>query len=56
VRPRAALLFVDFATGELLHLQGPAGIDWQGPEVGSFAGAERLWCIRVERAWRKRGS
>jgi hypothetical protein len=26
--PRAALLFVDFETGDLLHLQGRVEIDW----------------------------
>ena len=53
--PRAGLLFIDFATGELLQLQGRAEIDWTpggaGPE-----GAERLWRVRVERGWRRRGA
>lgn len=29
--PEAALLFVDFATGELLHLTGIAGLEWSAP-------------------------
>lgn len=51
--PRAALLFVDFAGGGLLHLQGATEIVWDGPEVEAFEGAERLWRVRVERGWRR---
>jgi hypothetical protein len=42
VNPTAGLLFVDFASGDLLSLTGKAEIIWEGPEVDSFAGAERL--------------
>jgi len=47
---RAALLFVDFETGDLLHLRGHAEIDWDapGPE-----GVQRQWRLKVERAWRR---
>ena len=51
--PRAALLFVDFATGTLLQLQGEAEIVWQGPELARLDGAERLWRFRVKRGWRR---
>lgn len=54
--PRAALLFVDFGQGDLLHLRGTTEIVWDGPEVRRFAGAERLWRFRVERGWRTRGA
>jgi predicted pyridoxine 5'-phosphate oxidase superfamily flavin-nucleotide-binding protein len=54
--PRAALLFVDFARGDLVHLQGVVEIQWQGPEVSALPGAERLWRIHVERGWRRRGA
>jgi len=53
--PRAALLFVDFDTGSLLHLRGRAEIVWSEAEVRGFAGAERLWRVRVDAAWRRRG-
>jgi len=53
--PRAGLLFIDFASGDLLQLKGRVEIDWtpggMGPE-----GAERLWRVRVERGWRRRGA
>ena len=38
--PRAALLFVDFATGGLLQVQGHAAVEW---EPGTLPGAERHW-------------
>lgn len=54
--PRAALVFVDFARGDLLHLQGRAEIQWHGPEVSALDGAERLWRVHVERGWRRRAA
>jgi hypothetical protein len=56
--PRAALVFVDFARGDLLHLQGRAEIVWHGPEVSALGGdgAERLWRVHVERGWRRRAA
>lgn len=51
--PRASLLFVDFATGSLLQLQGEAEIVWQGPELARLDGAERLWRFHVRRGWRR---
>lgn len=49
--PRAGLLFVNFDTGELLQLQGTVAIDWH-PGEAAPDGAERLWRVEVERAWR----
>ena len=54
--PRAALLFVDFARGDLLHLQGAVELQWTGPELRALPGAERLWRVHVERGWRRRGA
>lgn len=58
--PRTGLLFLDFTTGDLLQLQGRAEIDWApddaGPESSRPAGAERLWRVKVERGWRRRGT
>jgi predicted pyridoxine 5'-phosphate oxidase superfamily flavin-nucleotide-binding protein len=54
--PRAALVFPDFTTGDLLHVQGTTEIQWDGPEVRAVPGAERLWRVRVERGWRRRGA
>ncbi|MCM5682642.1 pyridoxamine 5'-phosphate oxidase family protein [Schlegelella sp. S2-27] len=44
--PRAGLLFVDFARGDLLMLTGDADMVWDGPEVEAFEGAQRL--LRIE--------
>ena len=54
--PRAGLLFVDFASGELLHLQGRAELDWDGGAASGFGGAERLWRVRVTAGWRRPGA
>ena len=51
---RAGLLFADFATGDLLQLQGRAEILWRSDPA--FEGAERLWRLRVTAAWRRRAA
>ena len=51
--PRAALLFVDFATGGVLQLQGRAAVDW---DPGALPGAERQWRLAVTAAWRRSGA
>ncbi|HZQ02188.1 MAG TPA: pyridoxamine 5'-phosphate oxidase family protein [Reyranella sp.] len=51
--PRAGLLFVDFATGDLLQLQGRASIEWAA-RIAVPAGARRNWRCHIERGWRRR--
>jgi predicted pyridoxine 5'-phosphate oxidase superfamily flavin-nucleotide-binding protein len=48
--PRAGLLFIDFATGDVLTLTGHAEVLWDGPELEAFAGAERLVRVVVQRS------
>ncbi|MFC5520683.1 pyridoxamine 5'-phosphate oxidase family protein [Polaromonas jejuensis] len=48
VNPRAGLLFIDFDRGDLLYLAVTADIIWDGPEVRSFAGAQRLLRFKVQ--------
>jgi predicted pyridoxine 5'-phosphate oxidase superfamily flavin-nucleotide-binding protein len=43
VNPKAGLLFNDFSTGDVLQLTGRTEIVWEGAEVESLPGAERLW-------------
>jgi uncharacterized protein len=43
VNPRAGLVFVDYATGDLLQLTGDAEVVLDSPEIAAFQGAERLW-------------
>jgi uncharacterized protein len=54
--PRAALLFVDFATGDLLRLQGETEIDWSAAAARHIPGAERSWRFHPTRVWRQRGA
>lgn len=44
--PRSGLVFVDFATGDLLQLAGDAEVILDSPEIAAFQGAERLWRFR----------
>jgi predicted pyridoxine 5'-phosphate oxidase superfamily flavin-nucleotide-binding protein len=53
--PRAALLFMDFETGDLLQLQGMAEIDWDGTHTSAFVGGERMWRFHIVRGWRRAG-
>jgi uncharacterized protein len=52
--PRAGLIFIDFASGDILQLQGTVTIDWHPSPTPT--GAERLWRFAIERAWRRRGA
>ncbi|RYZ05138.1 MAG: flavin-nucleotide-binding protein [Myxococcales bacterium] len=47
VNPRAGLLALDFDSGALLSLTGTASVQWEGPEVDAFEGAERLLRFEV---------
>jgi len=55
INPRAGLLFVDFSSGDLLHLSGRVEILWRGGEAHRLEGAERLWRVAVSHGWRRRG-
>jgi hypothetical protein len=46
VNPRCGMVFVDFATGDLLQLTGDATIVLDSPEIAAFQGADRLWTFR----------
>ncbi|BAN49851.1 pyridoxamine 5'-phosphate oxidase family protein [Metapseudomonas resinovorans] len=49
VNPLAGLLFVDFASGDMLQLSGRAELVLDSPMIAAFEGAERLWTFDVER-------
>jgi predicted pyridoxine 5'-phosphate oxidase superfamily flavin-nucleotide-binding protein len=51
--PRAGILVPDFADGSLLHVGGRAEVIWEGEELASFTGAERLVRLHVERVVRR---
>ncbi len=52
--PRAGLLFIDFARGDLLTLTGRVEIVWEGAELARIAGAERAWRFHLDAGWRLR--
>ncbi len=49
VNPRAGLVFVDYATGNLLQLTGTAEVLMDSAETAAFQGAERLWRFTPQR-------
>jgi uncharacterized protein len=51
IDPRAAILIVDFASGDVLHLQGTSEVLWNSEEAQQLAGAQRLWRFHVKRGW-----
>ncbi|WP_434708938.1 pyridoxamine 5'-phosphate oxidase family protein [Pseudomonas sp. R1-1] len=53
LNPKAGLLFVDFSTGDLLHLSGRTEILLEDPQIEAFQGAERLWTFEVEQVVRR---
>lgn len=54
--PRAGLLFVDFDSGDLLFVAVDAEVIWEGTELESFEGAERLMRFHVREVRRSRGA
>lgn len=55
LEPRAALVMVDFASGDMLQLQGRANIAWQDGAL-SDARAERSWTFSITRGWLRRAA
>jgi uncharacterized protein len=53
--PRSGLLFIDFASADLLHITARAETIWEGPELDAFPGAERLVRFHVEEVRRRPG-
>jgi uncharacterized protein len=47
VEPRCGLLFIDFDSGDLLQISARGTVVWDGPELASFAGAQRLLRLQV---------
>ena len=54
--PRAGLLFIDFATGDLLYIAARAEIVWDGAELAAFEGAQRLVRFHVQEVRRSRSA
>jgi predicted pyridoxine 5'-phosphate oxidase superfamily flavin-nucleotide-binding protein len=56
LEPCAALVLVDFATGDMLHLQGVAEVNWQPDALPADPLAQRAWTFRVVRGWLRPGA
>ncbi|OEZ97355.1 pyridoxamine 5'-phosphate oxidase family protein [Duganella sp. HH101] len=54
--PRAGLLFIDFESGDMLHVAVEAEIIWEGPQLKAFAGAEQLLRFHVREVVRNVGA
>ena len=50
---KAGLLFVDYASGDMLQMSGDAAIVFDSPEIAAFQGAERLWTFKPRRIVRR---
>ena len=50
LNPRVGLLFIDYATHDLLHIAGRAELILDGPAIDTYAGAERLLSVIVDQA------
>ena len=48
LNPRAGIVCADFHTGDVLSLTGSAHVIWDGPELETFAGADRLLSFDVQ--------
>lgn len=53
---KAGLLFIDYETGDALHMTGDSEVILDSPEITAFQGAERLWTFRPRRIVRRRGA
>ena len=51
LNPRAGLLFADFDRGNVLYLTGTAEVIWEGDEISTYKGAERLLRFRLEKGY-----
>ncbi|HEY4297612.1 MAG TPA: pyridoxamine 5'-phosphate oxidase family protein, partial [Paraburkholderia sp.] len=54
--PRAGLLFIDFATGDLIYLAVHAEIVWDGEGLAAFEGAQRLVRFHIDEVRRSRAA
>jgi ferredoxin-NADP reductase/predicted pyridoxine 5'-phosphate oxidase superfamily flavin-nucleotide-binding protein len=56
LNPRAGLLFLDFASGDVLQLTGSVQLALDAGDARHFQGAERVWHVDVEHWVLRRGA
>jgi predicted pyridoxine 5'-phosphate oxidase superfamily flavin-nucleotide-binding protein len=54
--PRAAIVLADFASGDLLQLQGLVEIDWRAADPDQVPPVERVWRFRIVRGVLREGA
>jgi predicted pyridoxine 5'-phosphate oxidase superfamily flavin-nucleotide-binding protein len=54
--PRAAIVLVDFDSGDMLQLQGVVEIDWNAAEPDQTPPVERVWRFRIVRGQLRQGA
>jgi predicted pyridoxine 5'-phosphate oxidase superfamily flavin-nucleotide-binding protein len=54
--PRAAIVLADFASGDLLQLQGIVDIDWTAADPDQTPPVERVWRFRIVRGVLRKGA
>jgi predicted pyridoxine 5'-phosphate oxidase superfamily flavin-nucleotide-binding protein len=54
--PRAAIVLADFASGDLLQLQGIVEIDWTAADADQTPPVERVWRFRIVRGLLREGA
>ncbi len=54
LEPRASIVMVDFASGDMLQLQGIADVAWNARGAGGDALAERAWTFTIVHGWLRR--
>jgi predicted pyridoxine 5'-phosphate oxidase superfamily flavin-nucleotide-binding protein len=54
--PRAAIVLADFASGDLLQLQGIVEIDWTAADPDQTPPVERVWRFRIVRGVLREGA
>ena len=53
---KAGLVFVDYASGDMLQMTGDSEVILDSPEIAAFQGAERLWTFKARRIIRRRNA
>jgi predicted pyridoxine 5'-phosphate oxidase superfamily flavin-nucleotide-binding protein len=56
LEPRAALVMVDFDSGDMLQLQGRAEVIWHTDAASRDQRAERWWKFHIVRGWLRRAA
>jgi ferredoxin-NADP reductase/predicted pyridoxine 5'-phosphate oxidase superfamily flavin-nucleotide-binding protein len=53
---KAGLVFVDYASGDMLQMTGDSEVILDSPEIAAFQGAERLWTFKARQIIRRRNA